>query len=122
MRNRQPQAPAVDVLVDGGDRACGELLLVLAGRARQLDPGTVVALIATDPAAALDLPAWCHLTGHQFLAAGRTKDDRPSYRVRLVERPRRTHIDHPWRLEPPASSERPPPADVSSTTNRREHP
>lgn len=93
--------PPQDDLVDGGDRACGELLLVLAARARQLDPGTVIRLVATDPAAAIDLPAWCHLTGHQFLTAARSEDDRPCYVVRLVERARRTQHDHPWRLDPP---------------------
>ena len=69
-----------DPVVDGGDRACGELLLVLAARVRQLEAGTVIWLIATDPAAAIDLPAWCHLTGHQFVATTRTHDDRPLLR------------------------------------------
>lgn len=114
--------PPAGVIVDGGDRACGELLLTLAGHARHLDPGTVVALIATDPAAAIDLPAWCHLTGHQFLAATRTEDGRPCYSVRLVQGPRRTQRDHPWRLDPSRTSERPPPADATSKANRREHP
>jgi len=114
--------PPAGVLVDGGDRACGELLLVLAARARHLEPGTVIRLIATDPAAAIDLPAWCHLTGHQFLAAARADDDRPCYTVRLVERSHPTQHDQPWRLAPPDSTDRPPPADVTSRTNRREHP
>jgi hypothetical protein len=29
--------------------------------------GAVIHLIATDPAAPLDLPACCHLTGHTYL-------------------------------------------------------
>ncbi|MER6685993.1 sulfurtransferase TusA family protein [Streptomyces olivaceoviridis] len=31
------------------------------------EPGAVVHVIATDPAAPLDLPAWCHMTGHTYL-------------------------------------------------------
>ena len=84
--------------VDGGDRACGELLLVLAARARRLAPGTELRLIATDPAAAIDLPAWCHLTGHVFLAAATATDGRPCYRLRLTDRPRAVDSDQPWRL------------------------
>ncbi len=32
-----------------------------------LPPVTVVHVLANDPAAPLDLPAWCHLTGHDYL-------------------------------------------------------
>ncbi len=85
-------------LVDGGDRACGELLLVLAARARALKPGTRLRLVATDPAAAIDLPAWCHLTGHDYLGSGRHHDGRPHYDVRTVARPRETDPERPWRL------------------------
>ena len=85
------------VVVDGGDRACGELLLVLAARARRLAPGTTLRLLASDPAAAVDLPAWCHLTGHDFIAAG---DDagRRYYDLRTSATARTTHHAQPWRL------------------------
>ncbi len=86
-------------VVDGGDRACGELLLVLAKRARQLGAGVEVRLIATDPAAAIDLPAWCYLTGHEFLAAASMPDGRPCYDVLLVENARQTFAHQPWRLQ-----------------------
>lgn len=55
------------VVVDGGDRSCVRLLLELRNRVQELRPGTVVRLLASDPAAPLDLPAWCHLTGHAYL-------------------------------------------------------
>lgn len=86
-------------IVDGGDRACGELLLVLAARARGLAPRTVIRLLASDPAAALDLPAWCHLTGHDFLGSG---DDggRRYYDLRTSATPRATDDARPWRLAP----------------------
>ncbi len=94
-------------LVDGGDRACGELLLVLAAQARTLPPGAVIRLVATDPAAAIDLPAWCHLTGHGFLGRGVHDDGRPSYDLSTSSTPRDTHPHQPWRLQQqPASNPR----------------
>ncbi|MGA8995407.1 MAG: hypothetical protein WB441_13980 [Nocardioidaceae bacterium] len=92
------------LLVDGGDRSCGELLLVLAKQARGLPPGSHVRLVATDPAAALDLPAWCHLTGHGFLGSGVHTDGRPHYDLRTCHRARETRADQPWRLTEPVPS------------------
>lgn len=94
-------------VVDGGDRACGELLLVLAARARMLAPGSTIRLVATDPAAAIDLPAWCHLTGNDFLAASTAADGRAYYDLRLGERARPTLIDDPWRVQTVVDSDQP---------------
>lgn len=91
-------------LVDGGDRACGELLLVLAARARVLAPGTRVRLVATDPAAAIDLPAWCHLTGHAYLGSGQRDDGRRYYDLQMAGQSHATDPDQPWRLNPSVNS------------------
>lgn len=85
-------------VVDGGDRACGDLLLVLAARTRFLAPRTLIRLLASDPAAAVDLPAWCHLTGHHFLGAGVGDDDRCYYDLQTSATARRTDSTQPWRL------------------------
>lgn len=53
--------------VDGTGLLCVTLLLRLRKEIEGAEPGTLVHVIATDPAAPLDLPAWCHLTGHQYL-------------------------------------------------------
>lgn len=85
------------ITVDGTGMLYVVLLLHLR---RQIDgrpPGTLVHVIATDPAAPLDLPAWCHLTGHTYL--GQLPDgDRtaPTYAVRLTDRPTPTRPDAPW--------------------------
>ncbi|TDD64635.1 sulfurtransferase TusA family protein, partial [Actinomadura darangshiensis] len=55
------------VVIDGGDRSCVRLLLELREHIADLAPGSVIHLIASDPAAPIDLPAWCHLTGHTYL-------------------------------------------------------
>jgi tRNA 2-thiouridine synthesizing protein A len=49
---------------DAGDLGCGDLVLELRNRLRALQPGAVLAVRATDPAAPIDLPAWCGLCGH----------------------------------------------------------
>jgi len=99
-------------VVDGGDRACGELLLVLAARSRTLAPASTVRLLATDPAAPIDLPAWCHLTGHTYLGQGLDAEGRPYYDVRLSDVARSTEHAQPWRLDP----------EPPGNHHRKEHP
>ncbi|GLY87130.1 sulfurtransferase TusA family protein [Actinoallomurus iriomotensis] len=91
-------AGSTPVVIDGGDRACVRLLLELRGRLAVLPAGTIVHLIAADPAAPLDLAAWCHMTGHVYLGPvpppyGST----PAYGLRVAVAPRPTQPDSPWR-------------------------
>lgn len=51
---------------DAGDLGCGHLLIALRNRLRAM-PGGVLKLIALDPGAPEDLPAWCRLTGNELL-------------------------------------------------------
>ncbi|GAA0944184.1 sulfurtransferase TusA family protein [Actinocorallia libanotica] len=88
------------VVVDGGDKACVRLLLELRARLEGLSVGTVVHLIATDPAAPLDLPAWCHLTGHTYLGPVAGDDGRPVYGLRVSAAPAPTRPDAPWHRRP----------------------
>lgn len=86
------------VVIDGGDRFCVQLLLELRGHVARHPPGTVIHLIATDPAASLDLAAWCHLTGHRYLGTARqTPEGRPVYALRVTASPRPTDAASPWR-------------------------
>ncbi len=88
-----------DVLVDAGDRSCVQLLLELRKRMQGLAPGTRVRIRASDPAAPLDLPAWCHLTGHEYL--GETDGDgTPCYVLRVAAAPRPTDDVSPWKPAP----------------------
>ena len=43
--------PDTPVIIDGGDRTCAVLLIELRGHIMQLAPGSVIHLIASDPAA-----------------------------------------------------------------------
>ena len=61
--------PVADAVHDAGDLGCGDLVIDLKFRLADLPPGTVLEVRATDPAAPIDLPAWCGLVGHTLLQA-----------------------------------------------------
>lgn len=86
------------ITVDGTGLLCVTLLLKLRARIADAEPGTVVHVIATDPAAPLDLPAWCHMTGHDYLGAVHDDESRPVYALRLADGARPMRPDAPWHL------------------------
>ncbi|GII64852.1 hypothetical protein Skr01_49370 [Sphaerisporangium krabiense] len=88
---------AEPVVMDGGDRRCVQLLIELRRLVEELPAGTVVHLIATDPAAPIDLPAWCHLTGHAYLGPVPAAE-RPTYALQVRTDARPTQPRSPWRL------------------------
>jgi tRNA 2-thiouridine synthesizing protein A len=83
--------------LDGGDLGCARLLVLLRNHAARLPAGTVVHLITSDPVAPIDLPAWCRMTGHTYLGPV-PGTERPTYAVRLTDRPVPTHPDKPWHV------------------------
>lgn len=62
----KPDGIAEDGVWDAGDLGCGELVIHLRTRLRAM-PGKVLKLIARDPGAPADIPAYCRMTGHQLL-------------------------------------------------------
>jgi len=46
--------------------------------------GDVVRVVADDPAAAVDIPAWCRMRGHELTATGTEDDGAPWYDVRRL--------------------------------------
>ncbi len=63
-----------DLIFDGGESGCGELLLEMRLALRKVPANGVMAVITVDPGAPEDLPAWCRMTGHTLL--GREPLDR----------------------------------------------
>ncbi|MFO0984163.1 MAG: sulfurtransferase TusA family protein [Planctomycetota bacterium] len=59
---------------------CGELVLELKQRLDAMAPGAVLKLIALDPGAREDLPAWCRMTGHLLL-----EHEHPIYLIKRRE-------------------------------------
>lgn len=52
---------------DAGDMGCGDLVLELRTRLREMAPGQVLRLRATDLGAPEDIPAWCGMTGNRLI-------------------------------------------------------
>ncbi|MFI9604614.1 sulfurtransferase TusA family protein [Streptomyces sp. NPDC052043] len=96
-------AEGADITVDGTGLLCVTLLLRLRAAIDGAAPGTRVHVIATDPAAPLDLPAWCHMTGHHYLGPVPSAAEHPVYALRLTSNARRTRPDAPWHTTQPAS-------------------
>jgi tRNA 2-thiouridine synthesizing protein A len=74
------ETEAAGAFYDAGDLACGELLIELRRRMLGLAPGDVLRVRATDPAAPLDIPAWCWSTGHRL-----DRERHPLYWIRRKE-------------------------------------
>ena len=53
-----------EVLVDARGTRCPMPVILAARAAQDLPAGTTLRVLATDPAAAADLPAWCRMRGH----------------------------------------------------------
>lgn len=70
----------LDAEYDAGETGCGELLMELFLRMRHLAPGGAIRVTARDPAAPIEMPAWCRLTGHQLI-----ESDHPNYVIRRKE-------------------------------------
>jgi TusA-related sulfurtransferase len=62
---------AAYLAVDAVGLRCPMPVLELARRvaAAELPPGSLVRLLADDPAAAADVPAWCAMRGHEYVGA-----------------------------------------------------
>ncbi|MEU1519787.1 sulfurtransferase TusA family protein [Streptomyces sp. NPDC005811] len=95
MSRPAPSADA-DLTVDGTGLLCVTLLLRLRRAIDGAAPGTLVHVVANDPAAPLDLPAWCHMTGHTYLGPV-PGTDRAVYALRLAADAYPTRPDAPWR-------------------------
>lgn len=70
----------MDIEWDAGDLGCGDLALGLRVRLEAMSPGRVLTLIARDPGARADIPAWCRLTGHALVM-----EQHPVYLIRRKE-------------------------------------
>jgi tRNA 2-thiouridine synthesizing protein A len=67
-RSPPPQEQTI-VVWDAGDMSCGDLVLALRLRLESLSAGALLEVIAHDPAAREDLPAWCRMTDNRLLSA-----------------------------------------------------
>src|SRR5262249_26916611 len=67
MTSAAPPAPLVTI--DALGRKCPIPIIMLAERIREVPIGQVIAVLADDPAARTDVPSWCAMKSHDFVAA-----------------------------------------------------
>ena len=60
---------AVALTIDALGRKCPVPIIMLAERIREVPVGHVVAVLADDPAAQTDVPAWCGLKSQEFITS-----------------------------------------------------
>ncbi|MDQ0939327.1 sulfurtransferase TusA family protein [Streptomyces sp. V1I1] len=94
-----PAPPDRPLVIDGTGMLCVVLLLHLRARIADAPPGMEVHLIADDPAALLDLAAWCHLTGHTYLGPLSKGGHGPVYSFTVTGTAKPTQPTSPWRLD-----------------------
>jgi tRNA 2-thiouridine synthesizing protein A len=63
----EPAAPAVDKVLDCAGMSCPLPVLKTARAIKELAPGQVLELLATDPGVEPDMQAWTSRTGNELL-------------------------------------------------------
>ncbi|MFI2751879.1 sulfurtransferase TusA family protein [Cellulomonas sp. P22] len=74
---------AEPVVVDARGERCPMPVIRLARTARELPAGALLTVLATDPAARLDVPAWARMRGHTLVGVEELADGGSSITVRL---------------------------------------
>lgn len=57
------------LVIDAVGRMCPMPVILLARQIGEVEVGEVVAVVADDPAARVDVPAWCRMRGQEYLGA-----------------------------------------------------
>ncbi len=63
-----PAGPDPTLVIDALGRKCPIPIIMLAGRIREVPIGGTIAVLADDPAAKTDVPAWCTMKSQEFVA------------------------------------------------------
>ncbi len=63
---------------------CPAPIIELARRIGDVAPGELVGVVADDTAARYDVPAWCRMTGQEYVREETADDGVPRYVVRRV--------------------------------------
>jgi TusA-related sulfurtransferase len=75
--------PVAEAVLDARGKRCPLPVIELARTVPSVAVGGVVVVLADDPAADADIPAWCRMRGQDYLGAEPAGDGRGSaYRVR----------------------------------------
>lgn len=70
------------VEIDCRDQPCPRPIIELAKAIGDVPVGEELAVVARDPAARYDVPAWCRMRGQEYVGAEVTESGDPRYVVR----------------------------------------
>jgi TusA-related sulfurtransferase len=74
----------IDLELDCRGMLCPLPVIELGRRHAEVPVGGVVAVVAEDPAARVDVPAWCRLRGQEYAGEDTAPDGVARYRVRRL--------------------------------------
>ena len=63
-----PEPPAAALVIDALGRKCPIPIIWLAQRINEVPAGEIVTVLADDPAARTDIPSWCSMKSHEWVA------------------------------------------------------
>jgi tRNA 2-thiouridine synthesizing protein A len=75
-------APALEL--DCRDLRCPMPVIELARHLGDVEPGQVLAVVARDSAARVDVPAWCRMRQQEYVGEDTADDGAPRYLVRRL--------------------------------------
>jgi tRNA 2-thiouridine synthesizing protein A len=68
--------------LDCRGQVCPAPIIDLARHIGDVEVGGLVGVVATDAAARFDVPAWCRMTGHEYVGEQSADDGVPRFVVR----------------------------------------
>ncbi len=87
----RPEPEGENAVLDARGLRCPLPVIRLAALVRDRPEVTAVVVLATDPAAAHDVPAWCRMRGHTFVGTTTAADGAQAHEVRLSRPPATRH-------------------------------
>lgn len=81
--NSADAQPAYQVELDTTGLYCPEPIMLMHNKVRDMSPGEILKVVATDPATTRDVPKFCHFLGHELLSQ-QESEGRYLYFIRLV--------------------------------------
>ncbi len=72
------------IVLDQRGRRCPLPVIELARRIGDVAKGELIGVAADDPAARLDIPAWCRMRGHEYAGETAGPDGVPVHSVRRL--------------------------------------
>lgn len=75
---------SASVELDCRDLPCPRPIIELARALPTVEVGGLLAVVAHDPAARHDVPAWCRMRGQEYVGEDTAEDGAPRYTVRRI--------------------------------------